>query len=654
MVADSAAVARRLESVRESLRRLDQQAIAGWVLPFLLVFYLGIKGGGYDSIVRDEVGIAVWWILLLGVAMSLLPVARFGPAAWVALGLLAGFAIWTALSISWSESAERSVDETARVVTYLGIFALALSARRTDSLRRTVAALATAIGVIAVLALLSRLHPAWFPDNETAQFLSGARNRLSYPINYWNGLAYLAAMGLPLMLALATTAERLVWRALAAAALPAMCLTIFLTVSRGGAATAILGLLVFIGLASDRLPKLTTMVVAGAGGSILIAAASQRDALQAGLLSDTARDQGNELLAMAIVVCAGVALIQVGIGLAERYGRRPAWSRVGKGRARQALALAIGAAVVVSLATGLPDEVSDAWRDFKSQGGPGTGTERFASFKGNGRYQYWASSADANATSPLEGTGAGTFEFWWAERGDIPGFVRDAHSLFLETLGELGIIGLLLIVGLVAWVLGLSILRTLAALPDRRTTSAAAAAALAAFCLAAGLDWVWELAVLPAAFLLLAAAVLPAGGPRRDPASSTRRDLVARAGVGLVGLAAIAWIALPLAAAYQVRDSQDEASAGRLEAALSDARRAADLQPYAATPRLQEALVLEQAGYLDSAAQAARSATEREATNWKTWVILSRIEAERGRATASVAAYRRARLLNPRSPLFAR
>ena len=43
-------------------------AIAGFVLPFALVVYLGLKGGGYDLVVRSEVGIAIWWIVLLGAA----------------------------------------------------------------------------------------------------------------------------------------------------------------------------------------------------------------------------------------------------------------------------------------------------------------------------------------------------------------------------------------------------------------------------------------------------------------------------------------------------------------------------------------------------------------------------------------------------------
>ena len=40
--------------------------IASFLLPFTLVLYLGLRGGGYDLIAYSEVGIAVWWIVLLG------------------------------------------------------------------------------------------------------------------------------------------------------------------------------------------------------------------------------------------------------------------------------------------------------------------------------------------------------------------------------------------------------------------------------------------------------------------------------------------------------------------------------------------------------------------------------------------------------------
>jgi len=108
-----------------------------------------------------------------------------------------------------------------------------------------------------------------------------------------------------------------------------------------------------------------------------------------------------------------------------------------------------------------------------------------------------------------------------------------------------------------------------------------------------------------------------------------------------------------LAGAANLRDSQ-AAAATRPAAALRDAADAQRAQPYAASPRLQRALLLEQGGSLAGALDAARQATSDEPTNWRTWFVRARIEGELGNATAAVAHLREARRLNPHSNLFAR
>ena len=69
-------------------------------------------------------------------------------------------------------------------------------------------------------------------------------------------------------------------------------------------------------------------------------------------------------------------------------------------------------------------------------------------------------------------------------------------------------------------------------------------------------------------------------------------------------------------------------------------------------PNLQRALVLELMGRYGDAAGAAREATRAASRDWRTWLVLSRLEAEVGRPQAAIAAYQRAKILNPRSVLF--
>ncbi len=635
--------------------RVSWDAVVTWVFCFGLIAFLGIEGGGYDTLVQDQVGIGIWWVLVVGVLVGALP--RVGPSrlALVALGLFAAFVAWTALSLIWTESAERTTTDLARVLVYLGVFSLVLFLRAPREAQRLIAAVGAAIALIAVLALLSRLHPAWFPSaDQTALFLDDSRERLSYPLNYWNGLGALIAVGIPLLLQVSAAAKTVVVRALAAAALPAMMLAIFFTLSRGSIVAAALGTLVFLVFADDRAPKLLTLCLTGAGGGLLIALASQREELRHGLTNTVAgRDQGDEVLLIAIAVCVAIALIHAFVSKLLIDERRPLWTEPSRNFSLAALGALVVVVLVAFFAASGPSRVSSGIDEFKGGSNAGTGTGRLNSFAGESRYALWQSAIDENATAPLIGTGSGTFVYWWDRDAAGGEAVQDAHSAYLQILGELGIVGLLLYGGFVLLVLGGGALLAARAGPGLRSALAAALAGCSAFFLTAAVDWSWQMPVLVAAMLMLAALLVMAPDP--DPgAEPLLRRWPARIGLALGALVAIVAIAVPLASTTLIRDSEAKVRAGDLEGALADARSAADVEPGAATPHLQEALVLELRGNLPAAAAAAIVATEREHTNWRPWLVLARLEAQRGNADAALSAYRKARSLNPLSPLFDR
>ncbi|MGH2950968.1 MAG: hypothetical protein ACRDKX_02855, partial [Solirubrobacterales bacterium] len=68
---------------------------------------LALEGGGYDLIVRQEVGLAAWWLIALGFAFGVLPRARHPREATVAAAGLAALAGITALGLIDTESAQR-------------------------------------------------------------------------------------------------------------------------------------------------------------------------------------------------------------------------------------------------------------------------------------------------------------------------------------------------------------------------------------------------------------------------------------------------------------------------------------------------------------------------------------------------------------------
>jgi cytochrome c-type biogenesis protein CcmH/NrfG len=636
-----------LASLRERLGPI----LASTVLPFVLVIYLALEGGGYDVVVRGEVGIAIWWIVLLGALVGVLPVRALGRAELVGLSLLVAFAAWTAVGVSWSASSERSVEEVGRVLIFVGVMALSLAGQDREALRRTVRSVGAAIAVVGVLALLSRLEPSWFPAQQTGTFLSAARDRLAYPLNYWNGLAALMALGIPLVLVVGVESRRLATQALATAALPVMALAAFYTLSRGGALEIGVALIVLLALHPRRLEMLPTLALGACGAALAIAAALQRDALQENLGNAAAERQGDEMVAVLLTVCVGVALLRVAVGLAIRNGLWPTL-RI----SREAGALLAGglatAALLVALATGFPNRLSDSWSEFKDPAGA-AGPERFSSASGTGRYQLWQSSLDAYSSKPFTGIGPGTYEFWWSREGTLPGyFVRDAHNLYLETLAEIGVPGLALILGTIGIVFVVGLGKWRQADGYERALLAAALAAASAFVTASAIDWVWELTVVPVAFLLVSASVLRTSAGRRQPEDTVMSITAQRIAMTTIAVVSLAVITVPTLAVRDVRDSQADARAGNLTGALDAAKSAEDLTGFAATPSLQRALVLEAQGKLDGAAAAARDATREESTNWRTWLTLSRIETENGSANAAVQAYRTARSLNPRSPLF--
>jgi hypothetical protein len=644
---------------RVAALRVDPGAIAAWLVPVVLILYLALNNGGYGVFERSDVGIAAWCLVVIGTVVGAFPVAGGTRAGQATFALLAVVAAWTAASFAWTETDERTAFEVSRVAVYLGIFGLALSIQGRDRWRHLLHGVTVAVAAVCVIAVWSRFEPTSFPERVAGDYL-GPRieRRLAYPLNYSSGLAVLAAIGVPLLLAATASARTILAQALAAAAIPVVALALWLTVAALQIPVVAIGLLAFLILAPDRLPKLATLIAATAGAAILIGAVEQRDALDQALTSPAALQEGDEMKVFVLAVCTGVALIQAGIGLAVRYGRRPRWLVVSRRQATIATAATVAVAATIALAAGLQRELPDAWEHFKGRptaSRTGSRAAQILDYSSNRRYEFWQSAIDANATDPWTGIGPGAYEYWWAREGSHA-FIRDSHSLYMDTLAELGIVGLVLLGGFVAAVLMIGVARVPRAPPGLRLGIAAATSACVAFAAGAALDWIWELSVVPVIFFLLVAVAVAGGSdaPRterrfrgsREPRSVTViRRYGPRAALAGLGVAAIVVIALPLAGQQDIERSQAAAKGGDLRAALSSARDAEAAQPYAATPRLQEALVLERLGDPNRAVRAALAATRREPTNWRTWLVLSRLRAEAGDAPGAADAYRKVRPL---------
>jgi hypothetical protein len=360
------------------------------------------------------------------------------------------------------------------------------------------------------------------------------------------------------------------------------------------------------------------------------------------------------VLAVILVACAGAALLQLAITLVVRHGVRPRVLRFSRGQALGVTAVllaAVAALVIVGAVSGVERHL---WEEFKRPNPPASShiVTRLLSVAGSHRYQYWQAAIHAFDAHPWKGIGPGTFQFYWAQHNTLSEYVQNAHSLYFETLAETGIVGLVLIGGLVVFVIVAGAVRALRATAASRLAIATAVATFAAFAAAAAFDWVWQIGVIPVVALLVA-AVTVSGLRDRERTGPGQRLPVLRVVIVLAALVALWRIMVPLASTVEVRSSQSAAAVGAWPAALRDANAAQSVEPGAASPRVQRALVLEAVGDLGAARRTFSEAVAREPTNSALWLIASRLATEANRPRLALAYWRRARALDPTSPTFA-
>ena len=603
-------------------------------------------GGGYSAEFRAGASLLVWWAVIAGLAFGVLPRARVPGRALVAGGGLLALAVLALLSIGWASDDGAAFAEAVRASGYLGAFTLVVLASPAGSARSWLGGLAIGLVVVAALALGSRIEPSAFPEQDLSRLLPSVATRLSYPLNYWNGLGACMAAAIVLLVWLGAHARTRTARALSVAALPAPGLALFLTSSRGGVVALAVGLVVLLVAAPARARAFAGGLIGGLAAGLVILVADAREAFVDARVEEAgASGEAYEVLAALLLAAAAAGALRLAVD-----------GQLGRLTVPRAATVATAAVVVVGgLATLAAVDVGERYDRFKEppeEAGPARGfvTRHLTSAEGSGRYQFWETGLDAFQEEPLRGIGAGGYEAWWAQNGSLAYYIRDAHSMVVEVLAELGLLGLL---ALITFVAGAAAGGVAGRASDPRAgpvVAGGAAALLACGTTSMAIDWTWE---VPAAFLVvvLAAAVLagPALGAAPDPARS-------RFGLGLatLGLGWLAVIAAGIALVTEVKlgDSREAARDRDYAAAADDAADARAVQPWAGAPRLQQALVRERRGDLAGARRAALDAVERDGDDWRVWLVLARISVRAGDVPAARDAARRARVLNPRSPIF--
>jgi O-Antigen ligase len=455
--------------------------------PTALAFF----SGGFFDRPRLIAGIGAWALVLVAAVLAPrpLPNSAEGRAALAGLFLLTA---WTALSLIWAPLGGRAQDDLQRLLLYLAYFAASLALLRGPVVRRWLEP-AVVLGALTVIGygLAERFLPALIEFDRSRT----AKGRLEQPLTYWNAEGAVAAIGLILAVRIAGDPRRgRALRGAAAAAGVPLALGVYLSFSRGALASVAAGLVVLIALAPELRPQLRGAVAilgAGTAAGLIASRLPRVESLPVGQQGDA----GDGLLMLAALVLLAAAAAAIVVREPRREGRERALrvARPGAVLALSVVALLV-AAIAYTALEGRPQGVSPEQT---------VGAERLGSIDSN-RYRYWQVALESWADRPLIGLGSGGFRVAWLKERDRVDQSADAHSLYIETLAELGVLGfglLVLFIGGVAW--GLVRLQRLDA-----AAAAGPAAALAAWAIHAGLDWDWEMPALTLMAVLLGAAAL--------------------------------------------------------------------------------------------------------------------------------------------------
>jgi O-antigen ligase len=491
------------------------------LLPGALVVYFGFQAGGYFAGSVAFLALLLTQVLLVRALVAERPFGGFSRRHAVVVGVFACYAGWTLASALWSNAEDRALVEFDRTLLYLLLLLLfGLVPRRRWQIQLMLRGLAGGALVVCTVALITRVLPHVWPTSPGV-----ADNRLSYPVTYWNALGILASIAIILLLGITSDArERRVWRALSAAGVPIAATTLFLTFSRGAIAALVVGLVAFLVVGRSRaLVSALFAIVPPATVALLVTyRANALDSLHP--TTPAAVIQGHRVAIVVALAALAAAIIRLAVSpLETRLERaRPPFTPFRRLR-RGASAAALAALLVTAIAAGALAWISKETRLFtKGSAAPaGDLRARLTSVSSDGRTVLWHAALKGFVSEPVHGTGAGTYEFvFYRYRHSASSPVVNAHNLYLETLSDLGVIGLLLLAGTLVTILVTLALR---ARGEHRVIYAALFSAGLAWAVHAGVDWDWQMPVVTAWVFAAGGAALagearagsaPAIGPR--------------------------------------------------------------------------------------------------------------------------------------------
>jgi hypothetical protein len=607
-------------------------------------------GCGFSPAFFGYFDLSIWGplsLVLVALGLGLVaarPALPTGLAA-LALAALLLFAVWSLLSMTWAESADRALTEGDRWLLY-GVFlliVLLLFERRRDGEVFVAAACAGVLG-IAAYELVKML-------GGDGQSLFGG-SRLLEPLGYTNALGGFFLLGFWPLVAVAERARAHALAGAAAAAASLLASLAVLTESRGTvfafAASAALVLLLIPG--RNRRGWVLLALLAG----LALAWGPLSDVTEALKPNQFAPPEDSIRLAAerSLLVAGAVGLLWglASWAVAAARIRSPGLARALPRASAAALATiaviaGIGAVAAVGDPIGKVSDQYEAFTDLK----PAEGSSRFTSGGGN-RYDYWRIAWNQFTDHPLNGVGAGNFDRTYFLERRTTEDVRQAHSIEMQALGDGGLVGAILL-GTFLVAIFAGAWRRSRELRLGEPGIGLLVAALGAFVVwlaQTSVDWLHLIPGLTG-FALGAAAIMllplredPRGAPRLHPIPA-----IATLVIVVAGIVAMVFIGRPTLALHLQNEGRDEVAIAPLPA-LQKVEESLSLNPDSVQAYYVKAAALARLDAYLPARAALMEAIGREPHNYVSWALLGDLATRRGDVAAAMRAYGRAASLNPR------
>jgi len=588
-------------------------------------------------------------LLLLAVLFGLV-VARPAlprPAAVLCIGGLAGLWALSLLSTGWSESAESALIDANRWMLYAALVAILVLLLRDDRVGRLLLATTTAavvsVGLVVVAILLFGDAPGLFVSR-----------RLHEPLGYANGQAAYFLLGFWPLVAVAERARNALVAGGALGGAAFLGGLVFLSQSRAAilALVAAAGILLLAVPGRRRRAWALVVVAVGlaAGSGSLLAVFEQPGSsmlVSAGRAQEAA--VASLLVALGVAVAWAVAVAAVRALVSDRPELERPLGVVSGGLL--AVGAVVGVLALVEVVGNPAERLASSYREFTQLQTQVPEGSRFTSGGGN-RFEYWRIALNQFESEPLRGLGAGNYETTYFRDRRITEDVTQPHSLEIQTLAELGVVGA---IAVAVFVLGALVGFGRRALAGRRRAgeaglAVAAGGAFFVWLVQTSVDWTHLIPGVTAVALCAAAVLVGPWVGRRSTFGGSRATRVAVIGCALLVAFAAVQLGRSTLADLNRRQAQEALAAGNSALALEETGQALALDDESLrTWYLRAAAFAQRNDYL-AARAALGEAARREPSNFVPWALLGDLATRRGENRQAARDYARALSLNPRDP----